>query len=60
MNEHPKHGKQLNVGSDFRLDLGLDLKDLQLDLRLDLKDLRLDLRLARNDLRLGPKDLRLA
>jgi len=23
-----KYGKQLNVGSDFRLDLGLDVKDL--------------------------------
>ena len=59
-----KYGKQLNVGSDFRLDLGLDVKDFRLDLRLDLKDSRLDLRLARNDLgldlRLAPKDLRLA
>ena len=32
-----KHGKQLNVGSDLRLDLGLDVKDL----RLATKDLRL-------------------
>jgi len=31
------------VGSDLRLDLGLDVKDLRLDLRLDLKDLRLAL-----------------
>jgi len=23
-----KYGKQLNVGSNFRLDLGLDIKDL--------------------------------
>ena len=42
MNECLKHGKQLNVGSESRLDLGLDIKDLRLDLRLDLKDLRLD------------------
>jgi len=64
VNERPKHGKQLNVGSDLRLDLGLDVKDLRLDLRLDLKNLRLDLRLARNDfrldLRLAHKDFRLA
>jgi len=33
MNECPKHGKKLNVGSD----LGLYVKDLQFDLRLDLK-----------------------
>jgi len=40
VNERPKHGKKLNVGSDLRLDLRLDVKDL----RLDLKDLRLDVR----------------
>jgi len=57
VNERPKHGKQLNVGSDLRLDLGLDVKDLRSDLRLALNDLQLDLRL---DLRLAPKDLRLA
>ena len=56
--KNPKRGKQLNMRSDFRLDLGLDVKDLRLDLRLDLKDLRLDLRLARNDLRLDVRDLR--
>ena len=42
VNECPKHGKQLNVGSDLRL----DLKDLRLDLRLARNDFRLDLRLA--------------
>jgi len=30
VNECPKHGKQLNVGSDWRLDLRLDRKDLRL------------------------------
>jgi len=52
VNERPRHGKQLNLGNDLRLDLRLDVKNLRLDLRLDLKDSRLDLRLARNDLRL--------
>jgi len=49
VNERPKHGKKLKLGSDLRLDLGLDVKDLRLDLRqmrLDMKDSRLDLRLA--------------
>jgi len=43
VNERPKHGKKLNVGSD----LGLDVKDL----RLDLKDSTLDLRLSPKDVR---------
>ena len=48
MNAQNMHDKQLNVRSDLRLDLELNIKDL----RLDLKDLRLDLRLAPKDLRL--------
>jgi len=39
----PNMAKKLNVGSNLRLDVGLDVKDLRLDLRLDLKDFRLDL-----------------
>jgi len=44
VNERQKHGKQLHAGSDWRLDLELNVKDLQ----LDVKDLRLawDLALA--------------
>jgi len=42
VNERREHGKQLNMGSDLRL----DVKDMRLDLRFYLKDLRLDLRLA--------------
>jgi len=62
VNECPKHGK--HVGSDLRLDLGLDVKDLeldvkdlQLDLRLDLKDSRFASRLAPKGLRLDVRDL---
>jgi len=32
VNERPRRGKQLNMGSDLRLDVGLDVNDLRLEL----------------------------
>ena len=50
----PKFSTYEKPPSDFRLDLGLDLKllfkDLRLDLELEGEDLVLDLRLALKDL----------
>ena len=40
---HSNYDKQVDVGSNLRLYLGLYVKDLRLGLSLDLKDLRLGL-----------------